>query len=134
MPVNHIFVYGSLRREFASPARRVLDEHAEFVGKATFRGKLYIIDWYPGVVESDHPDDTVVGEVYKILNEAEVLAKLDQYEGCSPGDPKPHEFARKEKTVRLQNGKEILAWIYIYVMAVSGKERIPSGDFFTFKT
>lgn len=129
MSPNHIFVYGSLRRELKSSARTVLDDHAEFVGEATFQGKLYMIEWYPGVVESSHPGDIVYGEVYKIKNEAIVLAKLDQYEGCSPNDPKPHEFERKEKNVRLKNGKEIAAWIYIYVFPVSGKEQIHSGDF-----
>lgn len=134
MATDYIFVYGSLRSEFRSSSHSVLKEHADFIGKATFRGKLYMIDWYPGVVESDDSDDSVIGEVYKIRNKAEVLSTLDHYEGCSPGDPKPHHFARKEKTVQLLSGEEISAWIYIYVMDTSGKEQIASGDFFTFRS
>lgn len=133
MPTDYIFVYGSLRRKFKSPARTVLDDHAEFIGEATFQGKLYMIEWYPGVVESDDPDDIVYGELYKIFDTATVLSKLDQYEGCSPNDSKQHEFERKEKNIRLKSGKEVTAWMYIYVLSVSGKERIQSGDFVSCK-
>lgn len=134
MSTNHIFVYGSLRREFRSPARKVLENHAEYVGEATFQGRLYMIDWYPGVVESDDPEDIVHGELYKFNNEGIVLTKLDQYEGCSPGDPKPHEFDRKKKFVHLKNEEKILAWVYIYVMQVSGKKEIHSGDFVSYES
>lgn len=134
MSTEYIFVYGSLRRHFASPARRVLDDHAEFVGEATFRGKLYMIDWYPGVVESDSPEDGVAGEVYRIIHESSVLSKLDHYEGYSADDPTPHEFERKEKPVQLTNGDEIVAWIYVYVFPTSGKEQIHSGDYVTFNS
>lgn len=133
MSTNHIFVYGSLRSEFDSPAQYVLRKHAEFIGKATFQGKLYMIDWYPGVVESDDPNGIVHGELYKFKDEGIVLSKLDRYEGCSPDNSAPHEFERKEKTVQLLNGEQIQAWIYIFVLPVSGKEKIASGDYIIFQ-
>lgn len=134
MSAAYIFVYGSLRKEFGSPAKTVLDDHAEFIGEATFQGKLYMIDWYPGVVESDDPDEVVHGEVYKIKNEALVLSKLDQYEGCSPSDSEPHEFERKEKSVKLKKGEELSSWVYIYVFPVVDKVQIHSGDFVNYKS
>jgi gamma-glutamylcyclotransferase (GGCT)/AIG2-like uncharacterized protein YtfP len=124
-----IFVYGSLRKNISSPASEVLDEHAEYVGEATFQGKLYKIDWYPGVVPSDDPDDIVFGEVYKITDKDHVLSALDRYEGCSPEDPKPHAFVRKQRLVTLNNRGTIDAWIYLYTRSVSGKDRIDSGDY-----
>lgn len=127
-----IFVYGSLRKDFSSPARDVLDEHAEFVGEATFQGKLYKIDWYPGVVPSGDPGDSVIGEVYKIIDRAEIFSKLDRYEGCSPSDPKPHAFVRKQKSVVLSNSTSVEAWIYLYSHPVTDKEEIPSGDYLEF--
>lgn len=129
MTTEYIFVYGSLRSEFTSPAQSVLRDYAEFIEKATLQGKLYRIDWYPGVVESDDPDEIVHGEVYKMTDQETVLSKLDQYEGCSPGDPIPHEFERQIKKIRLLNGEEILAWMYTFVLPESGKERILSGDY-----
>lgn len=124
-----IFVYGSLRKDFSSPASEILDNHSEYVGEATFQGKLYKVDWYPGVVPSDDPDDIVFGEVYKITEKDHVLPALDRYEGCSPEDPEPHAFVRKQRLVTLDNGGTIDAWIYLYTRPVSGKDRIDSGDY-----
>ena len=129
MSDNYLFVYGSLRRDFSSPASKVLTDYAEYVGEATFQGRMYKIDWYPGVVPSDDPDDRVLGEVYKITDKSEVLPKLDRYEGCSPEDPKPHAFARKQRLVTLDNGGTIDAWIYLYTHPVTGQEEILSGDY-----
>ncbi|NBC67163.1 MAG: gamma-glutamylcyclotransferase [Bacteroidetes bacterium] len=127
-----IFVYGSLRKDFSSPAREVLEKHAEFVGEAKFQGKLYKIDWYPGVVPSDDPSDCVIGEVYKIIDRGEVFSKLDRYEGCAPSDPKPHAFVRKQKSVTLRNSTLVKVWIYLYTHPVTEKEMIASGDYIEF--
>ncbi len=129
MSCDYLFVYGSLRKDHSSPASEVLDNYAEFVGEATFQGKLFKIDWYPGVIASDDPNDIVFGEVYKISDKNKVLPKLDRYEGCSPTDPKPHAFVRKQRLVTLDNGGTIDAWIYLYMRPVSGKDRIDSGDY-----
>lgn len=132
MEPEFIFVYGSLRKGFSSPAREVLDNHTEFINKARFQGKLFKIDWYPGVVPSEDEDDIVYGEVYKIINREEVLSKLDHYEGCSPSDPKPHAFVRKEMPVVLNN-KEITAWIYLFDLPVDDMIQIRSGDYLKYE-
>lgn len=128
MATEYIFVYGSLRRDFSSPVREVLDDYAQFISEATYQGKLYKIDWYPGVVPSEDEDDIVYGEVYKIIEREEVLTKLDRYEGCSPMDPKPHAFIRKQVQVK-SNGNEITAWIYHYDLSIDEKVQISSGDY-----
>lgn len=133
MESEYIFVYGSLRRGSSSPVRGVLDNYAEYVGEATFRGNLFEIDWYPGVVPSKDENDIVYGEIYKMIDSEKVLSELDRYEGCSPANSKPHAFVRKERIVKLKEGKELNAWIYLYNQSTSGKKRIPSGDFVIFK-
>lgn len=132
MEPEFIFVYGSLRKGFSSPAREVLDDYAELVGRATFQGKLYKIEWYPGVVPSENEDDIVYGEVYKIINKEEVLSKLDHYEGCSPSDSKPHAFVRKEMPV-VVNSEEIIAWIYLFDLPVDDMIQIRSGDYLKYE-
>ncbi len=129
MATDHIFIYGSLRREFSSPVRSVLEHHAEFIGVGTVPGKLYNIDWYPGALESEDPDECVTGAVYRVRNRNIVFSKLDQYEGCSAEQPRPHEFIRKKLPINLQSTGKLRAWIYLYNRSVSGKERIPSGDY-----
>lgn len=132
MTSEYIFVYGSLRRDFSSPAREVLDDYAEFISEATYQGSLYKIDWFPGVVPSDDKDDIVHGEVYKIIDREEVLSKLDQYEGCSLSDPKPHAFVRKEVQVK-SNGDDITAWIYLFDLPVDDMVQIRSGDYLKYE-
>lgn len=88
-----------------------------------------MIEWYPGVIESDDSSDKVIGEVYQIKNQKVLLSQLDQYEGCSSHAPEPHEFIRRVKFVLLESGEKIRAWIYLFDQAVSEKERILSGDF-----
>jgi gamma-glutamylcyclotransferase (GGCT)/AIG2-like uncharacterized protein YtfP len=48
---------------------------AEFVTAGTIRGRMYRIDWYPGLVLDDSGDE-IQGEVYAV--DAELL-------GCLPG-------------------------------------------------
>lgn len=132
MSSEYIFVYGSLRRGFSSPAREVLDDYAEFSGRATFQGKLYKIEWYPGVIPSEDEADRVIGELYKITNREKVLPKLDHYEGCSADDPKPHAFVRREVTVT-SNSEKIKAWIYLFDLPVDHMVQIRSGDYLKYE-
>jgi gamma-glutamylcyclotransferase (GGCT)/AIG2-like uncharacterized protein YtfP len=114
MNPDYIFVYGTLRRDTNSEMHRLLVQYAEFVCDATYRGKLYQIDYYPGAVPSDNPDDVVQGEVY-LLHQADiVLSLLDRYEECGPDFPEPNEYNRRKQSVLLKDGRTITAWVYIY--------------------
>ena len=72
---------------------------------ATFRGKLYKIDDYPGIVSSDDFNDVVQGEVYLLhqINIARCL--LDQYEEFGQEFPDPNEFTRQKHAVLLKDGR-----------------------------
>lgn len=93
------------------------------------QGKLYEIEGYPGVVPSNESKDRVVGEVYKISKPENLFPLLDEYEGCSSRFPEPREFVRKVVPVRLENGEEVEAWVYLYAWDVSGRFRIEPGDY-----
>lgn len=131
MPASYLFVYGTLRSDYsgASPVKGVLNRFAERVGPATLQGRLYNIDWYPGVILSDHPEDVVVGELYSITNETQLLLRLDEYEGCSPEYPEPKLYVRKKVPVQTKKGERVLAWVYLYNGDADENERIKSGDF-----
>lgn len=102
---------------------------AEFIGHAAYQGKLYNIGAYPGVVPSNQPSDRVQGEVYRLLMPTLTLQRLDRYEECGAGFPKPAEYVRKIQPVQLMNDEIISAWIYLYNRPVRGRQRLPSGDF-----
>ena len=96
---------------------------------ATFRGRLYRVSSYPGVVASTEAEDQVGGDVLKLRNAAEVLPELDRYEACGPGFAEPTEYLRKQDTVTLASGEELAAWIYLYNWPVDARSRIASGRF-----
>ncbi|HEY8037512.1 MAG TPA: gamma-glutamylcyclotransferase family protein [Methylobacter sp.] len=128
-PNEYIFVYGTLRRNTNSEMYHLLAKYAEFVDDATYRGKLYQINYYPGAVPSDDPHDAVQGEVY-LLHQADVaLPLLDQYEEFGPEFPEPNEYIRKKQSVLLKNGRSVMAWVYVYNHSTSGLELIKSANF-----
>ncbi|MFI3155973.1 MAG: gamma-glutamylcyclotransferase family protein [Methylococcaceae bacterium] len=129
MNPDYIFVYGTLRRDANSEMSRLLAKHAEFVDDATYCGKLYKIDTYPGVVPSDDPNDLVHGEVYLLHQADVVLPLLDQYEEFGPEFPEPNEYIRRKQAVLLNNSHSVSAWVYVYNRPTEGLEPITSASF-----
>jgi gamma-glutamylcyclotransferase (GGCT)/AIG2-like uncharacterized protein YtfP len=107
----------------------ILVRRAEFVGNAFYQGKRYKVGDYPGVVASDKRTDWVQGEVYRLRNPSLLLARLDRYEECGANYPEPTEYVRKMQRVRLQGGKFICTWVYIYNWSTNTLELMPSGIF-----
>ena len=124
-----LFVYGTLRRDSGNDMYHLLARHANLVGEATYQGKLYKIDYYPGVAPSKVTSDVVMGEVYHLCDPDLVLLQLDQYEECGAEFAEPTEYIRVLQDVRLQNGEMNSAWIYLYNQPLSSLDLIPSGDF-----
>ena len=126
-----LFVYGTLRKHSGGDLYHVLARNAAFVGDGTVQGRLYSLGEYPGLVLARTPTDTVKGEVYRIagLSLNEVLALLDEYEGCGQRDPEHHEYRRTIIPVRIDNQNTIRAWAYVLNRDTQGLRRIHSGDF-----
>lgn len=124
MAVDYIFVYGTLKRDANNPLAELLTRHAEFAGEAVYRGKLFKIDYYPGVIPSDDPNDSVPGELYRLDRADEVLPLLDRYEEVGPEFPEPNEYIRLQQTVLLNDGSAVSAWVYVYNRSTQGLERI----------
>ncbi|WP_333873237.1 gamma-glutamylcyclotransferase family protein [Methylobacter sp.] len=121
---EYIFVYGTLRRDTNSEMHHLLAKHAEFVNDASYCGKLYQIDCYPGAVPSDDPKDAVRGEVYLLHQADVVLPLLDQYEECGLAFPEPNEYSRQKQSVSLKDGRLVTAWVYVYNYPTEGLELI----------
>lgn len=126
--VDHLFTYGLLRREANHEMSQLLTQSADFVSKATFQGKLYRVDYYPGVIPSENQEDIVFGDVYQISN-LQLLKRLDRFEGIGPEFSQPNEYRREVMGVMLVNGTKLTAWIYLYNWDLDGSDRIYSGDF-----
>jgi gamma-glutamylcyclotransferase (GGCT)/AIG2-like uncharacterized protein YtfP len=125
----HLFVYGTLMRRVRHPMAALLAAQADFVGEARYRGRLYMVAHYPGVVPSMAEDDVVFGDVYALRHPTRLLPRLDAYEGCAPSSPKPVQYVRTLQTVTLDDNSAIDALVYVYNRPVAGLTRIRSGRF-----
>jgi gamma-glutamylcyclotransferase (GGCT)/AIG2-like uncharacterized protein YtfP len=124
-----LFVYGTLMRGFDHPMARLLEQNAEFLGEAQCAGQLYLVRHYPGLVDSDDPTDHVFGQLFRLPRPRELLAKLDDYEGCGEGAAPPHEFIREVRPVTNADGTEREAFVYLYNWSLTGLPRIADGRF-----
>jgi len=117
---NRLFVYGSLRRGCDNPHAQQLDREARYFGSGKVYGRMYRVDWYPGVVLGG--SDWVTGDLFDDVPES-TIAQLDQYEGSN-------EFQRRQVEAYLPNGEGLDCWIYEFVAPVEGLARIESGDYY----
>ena len=123
-----LFVYGTLASHAEHAMHRQLAGNAENAGEGWFNGQLYRVGPYPGAIPSSHPDDKVFGELYR-LNDPQLLAALDDYEGCGPNDPPPTEFVRRQETIHMKDGTRAQAWMYLFNRPVLDLPRIVSGRY-----
>jgi gamma-glutamylcyclotransferase (GGCT)/AIG2-like uncharacterized protein YtfP len=117
-----VFVYGTLRRGGSNHFRM---DGAEFVSNGRIVGKLYRIDWYPGLVLDESGDD-IFGEVYAV--DAEMLGNLDSFENVAADDLEGSEYRRVPASVILPNGESLTAWIWEWLGATDEANRLPGGD------
>ena len=127
--VYQLFVYGSLRSGFRSPAYEYISRYFDLVGEAKVKGKLYDLGDYPAAKPTDE-NKFIIGELYKIRRENEfawAIGQLDDYEGVHVGFDETQLYRRDITEVRI--GDTITkAWIYWYHGDASGKPVIESGD------
>jgi gamma-glutamylcyclotransferase (GGCT)/AIG2-like uncharacterized protein YtfP len=109
-----VFVYGTLRRGGSNHFRM---EGAEFLSPATTSGRLYQIDWYPGLVIDDAADE-IAGEIYQVS--PAMLGELDGFEGT--------EYRRVNVVIRQPDGESVFAWIWEWLGPCDETRRIASGD------
>ena len=126
---SHLFVYGTLRSDTGTEWARLLASSAQRFGVGRVRGGLFQLDGYPGMVLRPDGNEWITGELYRITDPVSVWPVLDEYEGCGPDDPRPHEFERRVVQVRREDGTRLSAWAYVYRLDPAGKPRIPSGDY-----
>jgi gamma-glutamylcyclotransferase (GGCT)/AIG2-like uncharacterized protein YtfP len=129
MTSDHLFVYGTLMRSFDHPMAQLLSRSADFVGEARCQGRLYLVKHYPGLVLSDDPAEIVFGELYRLLQPAELLREFDMYEACGDGFAEPTEYVRRMLQVILDDQTASEAWTYIYNWPAIHLPRIASGRF-----
>lgn len=125
----NLFVYGSLRSGFQSPAYEYISRYFTLAGEAKVKGCLYDLGEYPAARPAGE-DCFIIGELYQIKNENEfgwAIGQLDDYEGVNPDFEEEAHYYRDIVPVHMGN-EVVPAWIYWYKGDVSGKPIVPSGD------
>ncbi len=117
-----VFVYGTLRRGGSNHFRMA---GAEFITSGTITGRMYRIDWYPGIV-LDPAGDEIHGEAYSV--DPDLLAALDVFEGVSAGEVDGSEYRRVLTTVVKKDSKILNAWVWEWLGMVDESQRISDGD------
>ncbi|HEX7890556.1 MAG TPA: gamma-glutamylcyclotransferase family protein [Ramlibacter sp.] len=126
-PLRHVFVYGTLRRGGRNDINR-LQPAPGYVGMGEVQGVLYHVDRYPGLTLGGEEAVTVVGEVYRITPELEVV--LDRIEQIVPGADS--EYFKREIDVAV-NGNSMGCLVYeINPERVREKQVIGHGDWIVF--
>jgi gamma-glutamylcyclotransferase (GGCT)/AIG2-like uncharacterized protein YtfP len=127
--IDCIFVYGTLRKNGALPIAELLENRVEFLGEASISGKIYLVDYYPGLVVNDPGLNLVHGEVYKLIDFQD-LSILDEYEGVS-NIPSPKDLFKKVIVIaNLRPGIAIKCLAYTYNHLITKKMKwIISGDY-----
>lgn len=124
--MDHLAVYGTLRRGEPAHRRFGLGAGLRFVGPCVIPGGLYDLGAYPALLEED---GVVAGDLYKVSDPA-LLASLDAFEGFLPKRPAASLYLRQ--AVRLLRPR-VTAWVYVYNLAADRQKldrsrRIASGD------
>jgi gamma-glutamylcyclotransferase (GGCT)/AIG2-like uncharacterized protein YtfP len=109
---KHLFVYGTLRRNYRPPEMGGLMRSFEWIGAGSVAGRIYDLGDYPGAEFDRASSKEIQGEVYKLPADGKALEKLDEYEEFWPGNPNSSLFIRKAVPVRVKSGKKLSCWAY----------------------
>ena len=127
--VYNLFVYGSLRKNFKSPAYEYMSRFFSFVCDAKVKWKLFYLGSYPAAIPVSE-ESYIVGELYTIKDESEfgwAFMLLDDYEGVSV-NPDEVQLYKRELVDVVADNTITPAWIYWYNRSIEGKPLIESGD------
>ena len=107
------FVYGTLKNGYRN--HRLL-ENSKFVGNGEIKGfALYDLGSFPAIVDSENPEEIILGELYEI--DEPTLASLDHLE--SEG----HLYKRRLVNVAV-DGNELDAYVYVFLRDLRGAKKL----------
>ena len=124
-----LFVYGSLRSGFRSPAYEYLAKNFNLLGAASVKGRYFEKENFPVALPATK-ELYIIGELYEIKNPAEfswVIGQLDDYEGLNAEEGEEPLYRRALVDTHMED-TVVQAWIYWYNQSVEGMQPIETGD------
>ena len=114
-----------------NPFRLLLEKNTQFVGEAYTYGKLFLVDYYPGLIHNKpHENHKVYGEIVSINSGLNLLIDLDEYEDFYPNDANNSLYIRELKSCfLLDNSKSFNCHTYMYNKNVDNLKILTNGRF-----
>lgn len=126
---DYLFVYGTLSPNYAPGEVANVVRRLRSVGAATVKGRLYDLGEYPGAILDASTRRKISGRVFALPEDQSVLKSLDEYEDYKPHDPDASLFVRKRATVKLDDGRELECWMYVYNRDPGNAPLVSGGDY-----
>ena len=116
---EYLFAYGTLQPGLAPSEIAPVVDKLRPLGEGFVGGRLYDLGNYPGAVIDRGSALRIYGTVYELSDDAEILRRLDAYEGP--------EYRRIGEQVTLVAGGAWTCWVYEYLGKPSEDRLIESG-------
>ncbi|MGE0607254.1 MAG: gamma-glutamylcyclotransferase [Pirellulales bacterium] len=129
-----IFFYGTLRPALARGKMRQIVARLERVGLATLPGRLFDLGPYPAALPEDGASGMIVGEVFRLPRDEDLLPQFDRHESFLPDDPARSLYLRLLRTATMADGQAASVWVYSYNRDVGQATLVPNGDYVAWKT
>jgi len=130
---NYLFVYGTLRTEYANEMATFLRANAEYVCNGQLNGKLYDVRTYPAAVFEYTKEAFVYGQIFKMADRNLVFEILDPYEGIDDElyirQVCPVKIPIENQEEEKPQYQEIMCWVYLYNRPTTFLKHISSGDY-----
>jgi gamma-glutamylcyclotransferase (GGCT)/AIG2-like uncharacterized protein YtfP len=125
---RYLFSYGTLSPRHAPPEIEPTVRRFRRVGKGFVHGQLFDFGEYPGAVLTRN-GSRIIGQIFELPDDPEVLNRLDEYEGFDRSNPKGSLFVRKRRYVQLRDGRKFFCWVYSYNRPVKLARRLTGGAY-----
>lgn len=126
---EYLFAYGSLRCGLAPRELSGIVKRFRLLGAGSVGGRLYDLGEFCGALLAADLTHGIVGEVFELPDDEEILRALDDYEGIVPGDAARSLFVRVKAPVTLSDQRRIECWMYVYNRETAGAPLIAGGDY-----
>jgi gamma-glutamylcyclotransferase (GGCT)/AIG2-like uncharacterized protein YtfP len=126
---EYLFSYGTLQPGLAPDEIAPSVSQLAEVGKGVVRGVLYDLGDYPGAILEPLSEFEILGTVYRLPQDEEVLRRIDAYEAYYPESPEKSLFLRVVSPVKFDSGMTVPCWIYVYNGAMGGARILEDGQF-----
>jgi|ERR1700683_2055034 gamma-glutamylcyclotransferase (GGCT)/AIG2-like uncharacterized protein YtfP len=125
---QYLFSYGTLQPDIAPKEIAGAVRNLRRIGRGRVHGRLYDLGEYPGAILSS-TGPVILGQVFELPDDPEILSQLDEYEGFDPAHPEGSLFVRRKYPVTLRGGKKIKCWVYSYNRHPGSAPGLATGDF-----